>query len=125
MNTTKTCRFCALTGEPYGAVYAIEDGCPVTDGHTLVIPRRHIESWFDATPEELADLLEVVAAYRRAAFGDEQITGLNFGINDGVSAGQTVMHAHAHLIPRRDGDMDDPAGGVRGVIPEKQKYEGR
>jgi ATP adenylyltransferase len=118
------CRFCTMPGTPHGSVYWTFDKYAVTDGHILIIPRRHIVSWFEATVEETADLLATLVELRADSRDwDPTVTGFNFGINDGVSAGQTVMHAHAHLIPRRDGDMDDPAGGVRGVIPDKQKYE--
>lgn len=120
----KSCRFCAMPGTPHGSVYWAFDKYAVTEGHALIIPNRHIESWFEATYEEVADLLKALVDLRRdAQESDPTVTGFNVGINDGTSAGQTVMHAHAHLIPRRDGDMADPAGGVRGVIPEKQKYE--
>lgn len=121
------CVFCLSRSHPvdtFGLVYRRYDKYPVTERHTLIIPRRHIESWFDATDHEVADLLTTLTHLRAYLMrGDASITGFNVGINDGVSAGQTVMHAHAHLIPRRDGDMADPAGGVRGVIPEMQKYE--
>jgi len=94
------------------------DGYPVTDGHTLVIVRRHVGSFFDLSDDERKDCLQLIdSARRRLASADETISAWNIGINDGPVAGQTVPHAHIHLIPRRSGDVENPAGGVRHVIP--------
>lgn len=99
------------------------DNYPVTNGHLLVVPKRHVESYFELTSQEQTGLWALVN-YMREYLSDEfNPEGFNVGLNDGVVAGQTILHAHVHLIPRYKGDMDDPAGGVRGVIPEKQKYE--
>jgi diadenosine tetraphosphate (Ap4A) HIT family hydrolase len=104
-------------------VVALADGFPVTEGHMLVVPRRHVADYFDLTERERMDAGELLWLLRsRACKMDKRITGFNVGVNVGASAGQTVMHCHIHLIPRRDGDMDDPRGGVRGVIPARQKY---
>lgn len=101
----------------------IKDLYPVTRGHTLIIPKRHVPSFFELTDEEQASFLEMLhLQQQKLASTDETITGFNVGINDGEDAGQTVMHCHIHLIPRRNGDMENPRGGVRGVIPEKQSY---
>lgn len=104
-------------------VFAIEDKYPVTIGHILIIPKRHIKDYFSMSGDErrhadqlLGELKEKIEAE------DKTVTGFNIGTNCGSSAGQTVMHAHIHLIPRRNGDVDDPRGGVRGVLPLKQKY---
>jgi ATP adenylyltransferase len=106
-----------------GAVYAIEDAFPVTSGHVLVIPKRHTRDLFTMTSEELRDARALLGALRdRALRDDPTITGFNVGVNCGASAGQTLMHAHIHLIPRRDGDTDEPRGGVRGVVPAKMGY---
>lgn len=106
------------------SVYARWDGYPVTSLHALILPKRRIASWFDASDEEVSDLLATVFRVReQIRASDPTVTGFNLGINDGGSAGQTVMHAHLHLIPRRDGDVENPRGGVRGVIPAKQNYE--
>lgn len=104
------------------SAYARFDKYPVSPGHLLIIPRRHIPSIFEATSREIADLWDLV--FRAKEYLDQKYypEGYNIGINDGESAGQTVMHLHIHLIPRYKGDMNDPRGGVRGVIPEKQKY---
>ena len=123
-----TCPFCKP--EPQGLVTeneltrTIRDTKPVSPGHTLVVPRRHIASYFDATPEELAAIQEALFAAREAAVEEFQPDAFNIGVNDGWAAGQTVMHVHVHLIPRFLGDQDDPRGGVRWMIPEKAKYWG-
>jgi len=103
-------------------VIALRDGYPVSAGHTLVIPRRHVGSFFDTTPAERAEILDAVARVKQVL--DEQHAPLayNVGINDGPAAGQTVAHCHVHVIPRYAGDVDDPRGGVRWVIPSKARY---
>jgi diadenosine tetraphosphate (Ap4A) HIT family hydrolase len=100
----------------------IRDGYPVSPGHTLVIPKRHIASIADATADELRSIWSLLAEARRALDASMQPAGYNIGVNDGVAAGQTVMHLHVHLIPRYPGDRVDPRGGVRWVIPEKADY---
>lgn len=121
------CFFCTLTpdriiGETENFV-VIRDMFPVTEGHRLIITKRHVENFFDLTPAESHELTDILHDLKnRMMTEDTSITGFNIGMNCGVSAGQTVMHFHCHLIARRDGDMTDPKGGVRGVIPEKQKY---
>ena len=98
------------------------DGFPVTEGHALVVPRKHVTSLFEAAPEEIDAVWRLVGEVRdqlRDTFGPD---GFNIGLNDGVSAGQTVMHAHVHVIPRRKGDVRDPRGGVRLVIGDKARY---
>ena len=102
---------------------SFKDLYPVTNGHTLVIPKRKAQSFFDLTEEETAAIFELLHLQKEDLKNkDSSITGFNIGINDGEDAGQTIMHCHIHLIPRRSGDMEDPRGGVRGVIPEKQSY---
>lgn len=106
-----------------GEVFAIEDNYPVTRGHLLIITRRHVVDYFAISSEERHDAERLIEELRRKILeADQTVTGFNIGVNCGMSAGQTVMHAHIHLIPRRDGDLDDPRGGVRGVIPEKRIY---
>ena len=101
----------------------IRDNYPVTPLHTLIIPKRHILEFTDLTLEEEAEFhLILKKAKSSLKTLDSTITGFNIGINEGQSAGQTIMHCHIHLIPRRDGDVDNPRGGVRGVIPSKQSY---
>ena len=96
---------------------------PVTKHHTLIIPHRHTSNFFDLNNEELKDLSETLKKERESLLNlDKEITGFNVGVNAGVDAGQSIMHCHIHLIPRRKGDIENPRGGVRGVIPSKQKY---
>jgi diadenosine tetraphosphate (Ap4A) HIT family hydrolase len=91
-------------------------------GHTLIIPRRHVGSVFDLTHEELLDLHALVVKARERLLKDLHPDAFNIGLNDGPAAGQTVPHAHIHLIPRKTGDVPDPRGGVRWIIPAKAKY---
>jgi len=102
--------------------YARLDAFPVTQGHILIIPFRHVSSFFDATDEERTALFDLVARCREIVAERYRPDGWNIGVNVGPAAGQTVPHLHVHLIPRYGGDVPDPRGGVRGVIPEKQKY---
>ena len=96
---------------------------PVTEGHLLVIPYRHTSDWFTMTADERADSESLLAALRNQVIRDDPtVTGFNIGMNCGEVAGQTVMHAHIHLISRRVGDTPDPRGGVRGVIPSRMNY---
>ena len=101
---------------------ALRDGFPVSPGHVLVIPRRHIPSWFEATPEERIAIFDLLDAVKKTTDDRSHPQGYNIGINVGEAAGQTVMHLHVHLIPRFDGDVSDPSGGVRFVIPSKGNY---
>jgi ATP adenylyltransferase len=109
--------------EKNASTFAVHDKYPVTPGHLLIISMRHVPDLFSMTEAERQDsdqLLRVLQNRIRAE--DTTVTGFNVGANCGESAGQTVGHAHIHLIPRRNGDMVDPRGGVRCVIPEKQSY---
>ena len=104
--------------------FAILDSFPVSRGHTLVVTKRVVATWFEATPEEQSAVMALVndvKAHLDATL-DPKPTGCNVGFNSGESAGQTVMHLHVHVIPRYTGDMIDPRGGVRHVIPEKGNY---
>ncbi len=97
---------------------------PVTKHHTLVISNRHVSEYFDLSENELNDLNKVLKEQKKELLElDSSITAFNIGVNIGKDSGQTIMHCHIHLIPRRKGDVEDPRGGVRGVIPSKQKYE--
>jgi len=100
----------------------IRDAYPVSPGHSLVIPKRHIGSWFEATPEEVSAMLELLEDGKTMLDASHHPDGYNIGINDGPAAGQTVPHLHMHLIPRFAGDVPDPRGGVRWVIAEKARY---
>jgi len=104
--------------------FAVRDGYPVTPLHTLIIPKRHILSFFELNEIEQGELFSFLEKQKKSIMNeDSSVSAFNIGINDGPDAGRSVDHLHIHLIPRRKGDMDDPRGGVRGVIPEKQKYE--
>jgi diadenosine tetraphosphate (Ap4A) HIT family hydrolase len=107
-----------------GSVFAVKDAYPATELHCLVIPYRHAEDFFSLTDRERRDSLELAVHLRRLILQeDPSVTGFNLGWNCGESAGQTVMHAHMHLIPRRDGDVANPRGGVRGAVPSKMCYQ--
>ena len=121
------CPFCNLGVsriiEECDSALAFRDGFPVTDLHTLIIPKRHAATYFDLTSEELAATHALLESQRaRIVSEDRSVVGFNIGWNCGRAAGQTVFHAHVHLIPRRLGDMENPRGGVRGVIPDKRLY---
>lgn len=121
------CPFCTLPSEQIVAenelILAVRDQYPVTSGHTLLMPRRHVEDQTGLWQPEINALhalqIQVIGQLRAA---DPAISGFNIGSNAGASAGQTIFHCHIHLIPRRAGDMRNPRGGVRGVIPDRQAY---
>ena len=126
MSTDLPCPFCAIDASRIEAQNAhafwIRDGFPVSPGHSLIIPKRHIASFFDATAQERDALLELLDAAKALMAAEHRPDGYNIGINDGAAAGQTVPHLHIHLIPRYAGDMTDPRGGVRWIIPDKADY---
>jgi diadenosine tetraphosphate (Ap4A) HIT family hydrolase len=102
--------------------FAIRDAYPVSRGHTLVVPFRLIATWFDASKEEKAAIIELIDSVRAQLDAEFHPDGYNVGFNVGEAAGQTVMHLHVHVIPRYRGDVADPRGGVRHVIPGKGNY---
>ena len=133
----KSCPFCTLDTTRIIAAnshaIAIYDGFPVTPGHMLIIPKRHIASFFEASRDEQTAILDLLAEMRQLLLNPSQPPfakgrslqipdGFNIGINDGIAAGQTVMHLHMHLIPRYAGDAADPRGGVRWIMPETAPY---
>jgi diadenosine tetraphosphate (Ap4A) HIT family hydrolase len=128
MNNLKACIFCEIATtdrviDQTDHCFVIRDAFPVTEGHTLIIPKRHVADYFDLTPNETSDIQELLQKHKAMIeVNDESVDGFNIGINVGATAGQTVFHVHVHLIPRRIGDVENPKGGVRGVIPAKQKY---
>lgn len=101
---------------------ALFDGYPVSEGHALVVPKQHVASVYDLPPDEQRALWDHVGVVRGLLLDRFRPQGFNIGVNDGRAAGQTVMHAHIHVIPRRDGDAVDPRGGIRWVLPAKAKY---
>ena len=121
------CVFCEIPGdrivEQNELAYSIRDGYAVTDMHTLVIPKRHVSDYFDLHQPERNAIERLLHSQRQMILQqDASVTGFNVGVNAGQTAGQTIFHCHVHLIPRRDGDVEEPRGGVRGVIPSKQHY---
>src|SRR5579885_1602497 len=120
------CPFCHL---PAGRILAanesavaVRDKFPVSRGHTLILARRHVASFFDLTPSELASIHELLFQMRLRLQKTHAPQGYNVGVNIGTAAGQTISHAHIHLIPRYVGDVAVPEGGIRNVIPGKGKY---
>ena len=121
-----TCPFCTLEPERIIAetelTVTIRDGFPVSPGHTLIIPKRHVASFFDVTDDERNELLLALASSKQELDRESDPDSYNIGINDGQAAGQTIGHLHIHLIPRFDGDCEDPKGGIRWIFPGKAKY---
>ena len=119
------CLFCK---DPRGVslnnelAYSARDTYAVSPGHTLIIPRRHVASFFDLTPDEIKACMELVNEERNALDEELKPDGYNIGVNVGPAAGQSILHAHIHLIPRYKGDVENPQGGVRHVLPEKAYY---
>ena len=103
-------------------VLGLWDAFPVNPGHALLVPRRHVASWFDATEEERAELIAAVDIARDAILAQYRPDGFNIGVNVDAAAGQTVFHLHLHVIPRYSGDVEDPTGGVRNVVPQRGNY---
>jgi diadenosine tetraphosphate (Ap4A) HIT family hydrolase len=120
------CPFCRLPAERIlesnAYALAVADAFPVTPGHTLIIPRRHATSFFELTTDEVLAVHELLCQGKNRLDRTSNPDGYNIGVNVGVTAGQTVMHVHVHLIPRYQGDVDDPRGGVRNVIPGCGRY---
>ena len=125
MNANQDCPFCKGVRKVANnnSVFAIKDNYPVTKDHHLIIPYRHTDNYFSMTEHERNDATQLIRVLKnKLEKNDPSITGFNIGMNSGESAGQTVMHSHIHLIPRREGDTGNPRGGVRGVVPEKMSY---
>lgn len=123
----KDCIFCNMESsrkiDENDLFYVIRDGFPVTSLHTLIIPKRHVETYFGLTEAEVLSMNILINKHKELIEKeDTTVSGFNIGMNCGEDAGQTVFHCHVHLIPRRKGDMDEPKGGVRGVIPDKRTY---
>jgi len=127
MNPNNPCLFCDIKksglADENKLVYASYDSYPVTDNHCLIIPKRHVIDYFDLTQEEIVACNELIKKIKKQIENnDKSVKGFNIGANSGKVAGQSIMHCHIHLIPRRDGDVENPQGGVRSVIPLKQHY---
>ena len=103
--------------------YVTKDTYPVSKFHSLIVPKRHILDYFELTNDELLACNDLIKKIKKKIQNeDKTVDGFNIGTNSGVAAGQSIMHCHIHLIPRRKGDVNNPQGGVRGVIPSKQHY---
>jgi diadenosine tetraphosphate (Ap4A) HIT family hydrolase len=126
MADNQVCPFCNVDPRRVlhasAAAMALTDAYPVSPGHCLIVPRRHVASWFDASDEERAQMLALLDSARRSIQDTHQPAGFNIGINEGTTAGQTVPHLHIHLIPRYEGDVPDPRGGIRWVLPKRADY---
>lgn len=130
MKTSKSCPFCQLTSGVNNTVILFEnetgfvvlDGFPITQGHSLIIPKQHISSFFEITQQQRQDLFALVDLAKTDLDKQYQPASYNIGINDGEAAGQTIPHLHIHLIPRYVEADKDPRGGVRWLVPEKADY---
>ena len=126
MAGSERCPFCNIAAarilQESALAIALSDAFPVSRGHCLVIPRRHVRSWFETSEDERREMLRLLDDAREALRQAGGPDGFNIGINDGAAAGQTVPHLHVHLIPRYTGDARDPRGGVRWVLPERADY---
>ena len=124
--TITDCPFCEVSDSEIvlnnELCFARWDKFPVSDGHALIIPFRHFSNYFDATQHEKNAIWSLVEDVKHEIRQEHSPDGYNIGVNIGRAAGQTIPHLHFHIIPRYEGDMDDPKGGIRGVIPKKQKY---
>jgi diadenosine tetraphosphate (Ap4A) HIT family hydrolase len=122
----ESCPFCAIAEERVveatNNAFAILDAYPVSPGHTLIVVRRHVADIFELNKEELAAVVRLIRSARRRIDGELQPAGYNIGANVGRASGQTIAHAHFHVIPRYLGDTPDPSGGVRNVILGKGRY---
>ena len=122
------CLFCNIeesgSAKENNLAYASYDSYPVSDLHCLIIPKRHVKDYFELTNEEVIACNDLIKEIKHEIVNkDDSVRGFNVGINAGLTAGQSVMHCHIHLIPRREGDVENPQGGVRSVIPLKQHYK--
>jgi ATP adenylyltransferase len=124
--TDPACPFCSPLPERVfhegRLVIGLWDGFPLSPGHALLVPRRHIATWFEAVPDEQHEIAEAITKAREAILERHNPDGFNVGMNLGESAGQTVPHLHVHVIPRYSGDVEDPRGGVRWVLPQRAAY---
>ena len=122
------CLFCNISesgcAHENDLAYASYDSYPVSNHHCLIIPKRHIKDYFDLSNDELIACNELIKIVKKEIKNkDSSVKGFNLGTNIGKVSGQSILHCHFHLIPRREGDVDNPQGGVRSVIPNKQHYK--
>ena len=122
------CLFCNAKESGIAAenefAYASYDSYPVSDFHCLIIPKRHVKDYFEMSDEELLACNDLIAKIKNEILTkDKTVKAFNIGTNAGKISGQSIMHCHIHLIPRREGDVENPQGGIRSVIPKKQHYK--
>lgn len=126
MERNMECLFCNIPRERVvlenDLAFAIFDGFAVSPGHSLIIPKRHVASYFDLTQDEVLAIHDLIPQVKNLIEQDNKPDGYNIGINVGEAAGQSIFHVHVHVIPRYKGDVANPRGGVRGVIPSRQNY---
>ena len=128
LNPNNPCLFCnsKISGIAFenDLAYASYDSYPVTSNHCLIIPKRHISDYFELTDDELIACHDIIKIIKQEIINkDKTVVAFNIGTNAGKLSGQSIMHCHIHLIPRRKGDVENPQGGVRAVIPKKQHYK--
>jgi diadenosine tetraphosphate (Ap4A) HIT family hydrolase len=126
MTTSKPCIFCSLPEasiiDQNELAMAVRDIAPVNPGHTLIMPKRHVSSYFELTDEEALALMDLMRRTKKTLDTEFKPDDYNIGVNDGPLGGQTVPHVHIHVMPRYRGDVDDVRGGVRNIIPERAVY---
>jgi len=127
-NPNNPCIFCNIRTEELQfenqLAYSSRDSYPVSELHSLIVPKRHIKTYFELTNEEIQACNELILKTKeKILVQDSTVKGFNIGTNAGKVAGQSIMHCHIHLIPRREGDVGNPQGGVRSVIPKNQHYK--
>ena len=127
-NPNNPCIFCETRKEELQfenqLAYSSIDSYPVSEFHSLIVPKRHVETYFELTNDEIQACNELILKTKEKILKqDTSVKGFNIGTNAGNVAGQSIMHCHIHLIPRREGDVENPQGGVRSVIPKKQHYK--
>ena len=129
-SSNRKCLFCGVSNHSkavkiiaqYNHCYVMEDNYPVSKGHLLIISKDHVENWFAASFKVKTNMIKALDEMKASLDKRYQPGGYNIGMNCGIVAGQSINHLHIHLIPRYQNDVEDPRGGVRGVIPSKQKY---
>jgi diadenosine tetraphosphate (Ap4A) HIT family hydrolase len=128
LTSSSACAFCHRVAEGVNIVAeaelaaAFEDAYPLNPGHTLILPRRHVARFAELTDEERSAIWELVPTVRVHIERQHAPDGYNVGLNEGATAGQTIAHVHLHVIPRYRGDVEDPRGGIRWIVPERAAY---
>ena len=127
INPNNPCLFCNISNKELvfenDLAFASFDSYPVSKFHTLIVPKKHTEYYFDLNNDEILACNDLIIKIKKKIQSeDKSVQGFNLGVNSGKVAGQSILHCHIHLIPRREGDVENPQGGVRGVIPSKQHY---